>query len=46
MTQTDDKITLVNIEFFMKACKNLSNKETENLSDTARYFFLFWSKFW
>ena len=43
MTQTDDKITLVNInscKFSMKACKKLSNKEIENLSDTTRDFFL------
>ena len=39
MTQTDDKITFVNIKFSMKACKKLSNKEIENLSDTAKTLF-------
>ena len=39
MTQTDDKITLVNIKFSRKACKKLSNKEIENLSDTVKDFF-------
>ena len=39
MTRTDNKITLVNIEFSMNACKNLSSKEIEKLSDTARDFF-------
>ena len=46
MSRTDDKITLVNIKFSMNACKNLSSKEIENLSDTARDFFSFCSKFW
>ena len=39
ITQTDNKITLVKIKFSMKACKNLSNNEVVNLSDTARDFF-------
>ena len=29
----------------MKACKNLSNKEIENLSDTTREFFHFVQRF-
>ena len=41
MTKTDDKITLVNIKFNLNACKNLSKKELDNLSDTARDFFYF-----
>ena len=41
MRQTDDKITLVNIKFSMQACKKLTSKEIENLSDTARDFFYF-----
>ena len=41
MTRTDDKITLVNIKFNLNACKNLSKKELDNLSDTARDFFYF-----
>ena len=45
MTQTDDKITLVDIKFSMKACENLSNKKIENLSDTAREFFYFVKSF-
>ena len=40
MTRTDDKITLVNIKFNLNACKNLSKKELDNLSNTARDFFI------
>ena len=39
--RTDNKITLVNIKFNLNACKNLSKKELDNLSDTARDFFYF-----
>ena len=41
MTQSDDKITLVNIKFSMQGCKKLSSKEIENLGKTARDFFSF-----
>ena len=41
MTRKDNKITLVKIKFSMNACENLSNKEIENISDTARDFFHF-----
>ena len=41
MTQTDDKITLVNIKFSMRACEKLTSKEIENLSDTTRDFLNF-----
>ena len=41
MTKTDNKITLVNIEFSLNACKNLSKKELDALSDTASNFFCF-----
>ena len=39
MTQMDDKITLVKVEFSMSAWEKLSSKEIENLSDTASVFF-------
>ena len=39
LTRTDNKTTLVNIKFNLNACKNLSKKELDNLSDTAREFF-------
>ena len=42
MTRTDNKITLVNIKFNLK---NLSKKELDNLSDTARDFFYFVQSF-
>ena len=45
LTRTDNKTTLVNIKFNLNACKNLSKKELDNLSDTAREFFLFYSIF-
>ena len=45
MTRADDKITLVNIKFSMNACKNLSSKEIENLSNNARGFILFVQSF-
>ena len=45
MMQTDAKIILVNIKFPMKACKKLSNKEIENLSNTAKDFFYFVQSF-
>ena len=45
MTGTDDKITLENIKFNLNACKNLSKKELDNLSDTARDFFYFLQSF-
>ena len=35
MTKTDNKITLVNIKFNLNACKNLTKKEPDVLSDTA-----------
>ena len=39
LTGTDNKITLVNIKFYLNACKNLSKNELNNLSDTTRDFF-------
>ena len=45
MTKTYDKITLVKVKFSMKACKNLSQREIVNLSDTARDFFHFFQSF-
>ena len=45
MTRTDNKVTLVNIKFNLNACKNLSKKELDNLSDTARDFFYFVQSF-
>ena len=45
MTEKDNKRTLVKIKFSMKVCKNLSNKEIENLSDTTREFFHFVQRF-
>ena len=41
MTRTEKKITLVNIKFNLNACKNLSKKELDALSDTATNFFHF-----
>ena len=45
MTRTDSKMILVNIKFNLKACKNLSKKELDNLSDAARNFFNFIQSF-
>ena len=41
MTRTDNKITLCNIRFNLKACKNLSTENLDALSDTASDFFHF-----
>ena len=41
ITRTDKKITLCKIRFNLNACKNLSNKEIDALSDTAANFFRF-----
>ena len=41
MKRTDDKVKLVNIKFNLNACKNLSKKELDALSDTASKFFHF-----
>ena len=41
MTRTDDKITLVNIKFNLNACKNLTKKDLDPLSDAATNFFPF-----
>ena len=41
MTRTDNKITLANIKFNLNACKNLTKKELDALSDTATNFFHF-----
>ena len=41
-----DNITLVNIKFNLNACKSLSKNELDNLRDTARDFFKFYSIFW
>ena len=43
--RTDDKITLVNIEFNINACKNFSKKELDALKDTATNFFHFFQAF-
>ena len=45
MTRTDDKITLANMKFSINACKNLSNREIDRLSDTALDFFYFVQSF-
>ena len=41
MDKTDQKITLCKIKFNLGACKELSEKEIDSLSDTARNFFYF-----
>ena len=43
MNRTDKKITLCKIKFNLSACKELSKKEIDSLSETARNFFLFCS---
>ena len=40
MTQTNNKITLVNIKFNLNACKNLTKKELDALIDTAFFHFV------
>ena len=46
MIKTDQKITLCKIKFNLGACKELSKKEIDSLSETARDFFLFHSGVW
>ena len=41
MTRNDNKITLVNVRFNLNACKNLSKRELDALSNTATNFFHF-----
>ena len=41
MTRTDNKITLVNVKFNLNACKNLTKREVDTLSNTAMNFFHF-----
>ena len=41
LTRTDNKITLVNIKFNLNACKHLSKKELDALSDTASNYLCF-----
>ena len=41
MTRTDNKITLANVKFNLNACKNLTKRELDALSDTAMNFFHF-----
>ena len=45
LIRTGNKITLVNRKFNLNACKNLSKKEFDNLSDTTRDFFYFIQSF-
>ena len=45
MDKTDQKITLCKIKFNLGACKELSKKEIDSLTDTARDF-LFLSSIW
>ena len=45
LTMTDNNIALVNNKFNLNVCKNLSKKELDKLSDTARYFFYFVQSF-
>ena len=40
MDQKDSKLTLVKIRFYVKAYKNLSDRDIEKLNDTARDFFI------
>ena len=41
MNRSDQKITLCKIKFNLGACKDLTKKEVDSLSDTARNFFYF-----
>ena len=43
LTRADNKINLVNIKFNLNACKNLSKKGLDNLSNAAHDFFKFYS---
>ena len=45
MTRTDNKIKLVNIRFNLNACKKLSKRELDALSNTATNFFLLYPSF-
>ena len=45
MDKTDQKITLCKIKFNLGACKELSKKEIDSLTDTARDFFYFFQAF-
>ena len=45
MARTGNKMILVSIKFNLKACKNVSKKELDNLRDTARNFFNFIKSF-
>ena len=45
LTMTDNNIALVNNKFNLNVCKNLSKKELDKLSDTARYIFYFVQSF-
>ena len=45
MDKTDLKITLCKIKFNLGACKELSKKEIDSLTDTARDFFYFFQAF-
>ena len=38
LTRIDHKLTFVNINISMNACKNLNKAENDNLSDTVRDF--------
>ena len=44
--KTDDKITLCKVKCNLSACKKLSKKEIDSLSETARDFFLLYSSIW
>ena len=41
MDRTDDKITLCKVKFNLSACKKLTEKEINSLSETPRNFFYF-----
>ena len=41
MNRSDDKITLCKIKFNLAACKELTKKEIDSFSETARNFFCF-----
>ena len=45
LTRRDKRITLVNINFSLNACKNLRKIELDNLRDAARDFFYFVQSF-
>ena len=46
MTRTDNNVTLANVDFSLKAYKNIQKKNMAKLSTAAEHFFSAYKRLW